>query len=270
MILHTNVKINLGLRVLGRREDGFHDIETLFVPYNGLQDLIEITPDYNDGATLIAENLPWQADKDLTVQAYDILRRDFDIPGVRIRLNKHTPVGAGLGGGSADAAFTIKALNKMFDLRLDDSRMAEYAAEIGSDCAFFIYNSPMFGSGRGEVLVPFDIDLSQYRIKVVVPEGIAVNTAKAYRDLDKLQPDTATSNTPATGLKEILRRPVEEWRGSLVNDFENVIFPAHPELADIKESLYQEGAVYAAMSGSGSAMFGLFRKPKDPFVLTLR
>lgn len=267
MILHTNVKINLGLRVIGRREDGFHDIETLFVPYNGLQDLIEITPDYNDGATLIAENLPWQADKDLTVQAYNILRRDFDIPGVRIRLNKHTPVGAGLGGGSADAAFVIKALNKMFDLRLDDGRMAEYAAEIGSDCAFFIYNSPMFGSGRGEVLEPFDIDLSQYKIKVVVPDCIAVNTAKAYRDLDKLRSEDGSA---ATGLREILRRPIEEWRGSLVNDFENVIFPAHPELVDIKESLYQEGAVYAAMSGSGSAMFGLFRKPTDPAVLTLR
>lgn len=267
MILHTNVKINLGLRVIGRREDGFHDIETLFVPYNGLQDLIEITPDYNDGATLIAENLPWQADKDLTVQAYNILRRDFDIPGVRIRLNKHTPVGAGLGGGSADAAFVIKALNKMFDLRLDDGRMAEYAAEIGSDCAFFIYNSPMFGSGRGEVLEPFDIDLSQYKIKVVVPDGIAVNTAKAYRDLDKLRSEDGST---ATGLREILRRPIEEWRGSLVNDFESVIFSAHPELADIKESLYQEGAVYAAMSGSGAAMFGLFRKPTDPTVLTLR
>lgn len=268
MILYANAKINLGLRVLGRREDGFHDIETLFVPYTGMSDLIEITPDYGSGATLISDSLPWPADKDLTVRAYNLLGQDFDIPGVRIRLTKHIPVGAGLGGGSADAAFVIKALNKMFSLGLNDKEMASYAAQIGSDCAFFVYNRPMLASGRGEVLAPADIDLSGYRIKVTVPEGISVNTAQAYRDLDAAAQNAAgdalgeedEAQTEPLGLADIARMPVGMWRGRLHNDFEDVIFPLHPELARIKASLYEAGAAYASMSGSGSAVYALFAR----------
>lgn len=281
MIVYPNAKLNLGLRVSGRREDGFHDIETLFIPYTGMQDLLEITPDYNDGVTLVADNLQWPAEKDLTVAAYNLLRQDFDMPGVRIRLNKHIPVGAGLGGGSADAAFTLKALNKLFDLGMDEQRMAAYAARLGSDCPFFIYNRPMLGTGRGEALEPFDIDLSAYRIKVVVPEDISVNTAQAYRELDNARkPDSGKAQgrdtampedktregklEAARGIADILCRPVEEWRGLLANDFESVIFPEHPELAKLKESLYEAGAAYASMSGSGSAVFALSRRQDKP------
>lgn len=264
MILYANAKINLGLRVLRRREDGFHDIETVFVPYDGMRDLIEITPDYGTGATLISDNLPWTADKDMTVRAYNLLRQDFDMPGVRIRLTKHIPAGSGLGGGSADAAFVIKALNKMFSLGLDDKGMASYAAVLGSDCAFFVHNRPMLASGRGDVLTPADMDLSGYRIKVIVPEDISVNTAQAYRDLDAAAQgapkDGAPAYTEGTSLSDIIRIPAGMWRDCLHNDFEDVIFPLHPELERIKTSLYEAGAVYASMSGSGSAVYALFAR----------
>lgn len=255
MITYPNVKLNLGLRVLGRRDDGFHDLETVFIPYEGLHDMLEILPDAGDGATLISE-AAWPSSKDLTVRAYELLKADFpSMPGVRITLSKHSPVGAGLGGGSADAAFALKMLSEMFDLSLDATALASYASRLGSDCAFFIYNTPMLGTGRGEILEPFDIDLSAYRIKVVVPEGVAISTAQAYRDLDK-----AGEAEDAMPVREALSRPIGQWRECLVNDFERVVFPLHPELPALKAQMYEEGAVYAAMSGSGSAIFGLFNK----------
>ena len=191
----------------------------------------------------------WNPFSDLSWKAYILLKEDFDLPPVKIRLVKHSPVGAGLGGGSADAAFTLKTLNSMFSLSLTDAELAGYAARLGSDCAFFIYNRPMFGEGRGEILSPFDIDLSRYEIRVEIPEGVAVSTKEAYSGI-----------VPRCGrdLREVLSRPVNEWKELLVNDFEETVFRLHPEIAALKRRFYDEGAVYAAMSGSGSAVFGLF------------
>ena len=251
------------------------------------------------------EGVDWNPLKDLCAKAYGVLAQDFDLPPVKIFLEKTAPVGAGLGGGSADAAFTLKALNELCGLGLDDQRLSEYAARLGSDCAFFVFNRPMIGSGRGEILEPYEIDLSDYEVKVLIPEGVAVSTAEAYKGIvprDSLpegnsgtsmvgeQCQTAGSahgrlndrnstesheecrDVPerrmcdslqalkASSLNDVLAMPVAEWKDNLVNDFEATVFKAHPELAAIKQSLYDSGAVYASMSGSGSALFALYRK----------
>ncbi len=278
MITNPNVKINLGLNVLRKREDGFHDLETLFVPYMGISDRLEIIvgDDYSrtsaelfakygsdqivqgmseDGKLMITiarkEGVDWNPLKDLTAKAYFILAEDFPMPSVKIFLEKLSPVGAGLGGGSSDAAFALRMLNELCDLKLSEGELASYAARLGSDCAFFVYNRPMTGEGRGEILTEFSIDLSDYELQVLTPEGIAVSTADAYRGI--------RPGIPEVGLREALARPVEEWAGVLVNDFEETVFAKYPELAAIKKSLYDSGAVYASMSGSGSALFGLWK-----------
>lgn len=298
MITNPNVKINLGLNVLRKREDGFHDLETLFVPYFGISDTLEIVvgDDYSrtsaalfaryggtapvkeegvfgveteendapmlvqgiseDGKLMItiarAEGVDWDPLKDLTAKAYNILAEDFQLPPVKIFLEKTSPVGAGLGGGSADAAFALKMLNEMCGLQLSEERLASYAARLGSDCAFFIYNRPMIGEGRGEVLTEYPVDLEGFDLQVLTPEGISVSTKDAYGGI--------RLHLPEIPLREALSRPVEEWDGILVNDFEETVFVKYPELAAIKRSLYDSGAVYASMSGSGSALFALYRK----------
>jgi len=281
MITHPNVKINLGLNILRKREDGFHDLETLFVPYFGISDTLEIIvgDDYSrtsaslfarygsgdslaqgisdDGKLMItiarAEGVDWDPLKDLTAKAYYILTEDFDLPPVKIFLEKTSPVGAGLGGGSADAAFALKMLDGLCGLGLSEAQLAGYASRLGSDCAFFIYNRPMIGEGRGEILtentVPLPLD--EYELQVVTPEGVAVSTKEAYAGI--------RPHLPEVPLREALARPIEEWDGVLVNDFEETVFARHPELAAIKRSLYDSGAVYASMSGSGSALFALYR-----------
>ena len=323
MILQTNVKLNLGLEVLRKRPDGFHDIETLFVPCNEFGDTLEVITgdDYSrtsaslfaryssldypeeqpalgrtkpqrakrsengrgrgrtappvwegelvqgiseDGRLMITiareEGVDWDPLKDLCAKAYFLLAGDFKLPPVKIFLEKKAPVGAGLGGGSADAAFTLKAINELCSLGLSNESLAEYASRLGSDCAFFVWNRPMIGTGRGEILEPFDVDLSGYEVKVLVPEGISVSTAEAYRGIVPRVAAVAGAVVPPSNLTSVLRRPVEEWKGLVVNDFEATVFKAHPELAAIKQSLYDSGAVYAAMSGSGSAMFGIYKK----------
>ena len=328
MITTPNVKINLGLNILRKREDGFHDLETLFVPYFGLHDTLDIIigDDYSrpsaamfakygndtpakqgsikpegvfgvetedvtapkivqgiseDGKLMItiarAEGVDWDPLKDLCAKAYRLLSEDFELPPVKIFLEKTSPVGAGLGGGSADAAFTLKMLNELCSLALTEQQLAGYASKLGSDCAFFIYNRPMIGEGRGEILteiatalpslamtfssegisVPaqdaFSEGMSlQYEIQVITPAGISVSTAEAYGGI--------TPAVPEVSLREALARPVEEWDGVVVNDFETTVFAKHPELAAIKRSLYDSGAVYSSMSGSGSALFAIYRK----------
>lgn len=292
-----NPKINIGLNVLRKRPDGFHDLETLFVPYFGMADELEIVDasgsvclrkasaslhpsqpggwappsDMPEGGQpfleantagsklnirIIGSKVDWDPKKDLTVKAYEILDADFNLPPVEIVLRKNIPVGAGLGGGSSDAAFALKMLNEMFSIGLDDSALAEYAARLGSDCAFFIYNRPMFGTGRGEVLEPYDIDLSAWQLRVEVPSGVAVSTAEAYRGVLAAR-NTAIALPP---LKEALKGPVESWKDVVINDFEATVFPLHPEIQTLKRRFYDDGAVYAAMSGSGSSVFGLFGK----------
>lgn len=278
MITNPNVKINLGLNVLRKREDGFHDLETLFVPYSGISDTLEIVvgDDYSrtsaalfgkyapemiaqgiseDGKLMITiarkEGVDWDPLKDLTAKAYGILGEDFDLPPVKIFLEKTSPVGAGLGGGSADAAFALKMLNEICSLGLDEARLAEYASRLGSDCAFFIYNRPMIGEGRGEILTEYPLDLGDLNLQVLTPEGVAVSTKDAYGGIKP--------HLPEVPLRDALGRPVEEWDGILVNDFEETVFAKYPELAEIKRSLYDSGAVYASMSGSGSALFALYK-----------
>lgn len=292
MITNPNVKINLGLNVLRKREDGFHDLETLFVPYFGISDTLEIvvgddysrtsaalfgkygTPDgYDDEAPMLVqgisedgklmitiarkEGVDWDPLKDLTAKAYHILSEDFDLPPVKIFLEKTSPVGAGLGGGSADAAFALKMLNDLCSLGLSEQKLAEYAARLGSDCAFFIYNRPMIGEGRGEILSEIESGfmegiLAECDLQVLTPEGIAVSTKDAYGGIKP--------HLPEVPLREALARPIEQWDGVLVNDFEETVFAKYPELAAIKRSLYDSGAVYASMSGSGSALFAIYRK----------
>ena len=277
MIRYPNVKLNLGLHVLRRREDGFHDLETLFVPYTGISDCLEIVTgeDYSrtlaglkerygsltqavtpDGKLMITiarrEGVDWDPLKDLTAKAYGLLALEYKLPPMKIFLEKRSPVGAGLGGGSADAAFALRMISALAGLNLADAQLAGLAARLGSDCAFFVYNTPMLGTGRGEVLEPWAIDLSPYRTEVFIPEGISVSTADAYRGI--------TPRIPAKSLREVLSQPVSTWREELKNDFEETVFAKYPALSSVKERLYANGALYAAMSGSGSAFFALYKK----------
>lgn len=277
MITYPNVKLNLGLNVLRKRPDGFHDLETVFIPYPDIHDVLEIVTgdDYSrtlmglqerygalaqaispDGKLMIsiarAEGVDWNPLKDLTAKAYFLLAQDYALPPMKIFLEKLSPVGAGLGGGSADAAFALRMIAELGGLSLSDAELAAYVAQLGSDCAFFIYNRPMFGSGRGEVLEPFDLDLSAYEFKVFIPEGVSVSTADAYRGI--------VPHLPEKPLRKVLSQPVETWKEELKNDFEETVFAKYPSLAPVKEMLYNEGAVYAAMSGSGSAFFQIKKK----------
>lgn len=282
MITNPNVKVNLGLNVLGERPDGYHDIETLFYPYFDIKDVLEITSgeDFShtsaslfarysadegtlaqaitdDGKLMITiareEGVDWDPLTDLCANAYRLLSDDFNLPVIRIFLEKLAPVGAGLGGGSADAAFTLKMLNEMCALGLSEKRLCDYASRLGSDCSFFIYDKPMLGIGRGEILTSYPLDLPSkgYDLKVIVPEGISVSTAEAYKGLSP-QP-------PTSALSDVLAMPVDEWKQSLKNDFEPTVFAKHPELSAIKQSLYDSGAAYASMSGSGSALFAIYK-----------
>ena len=256
MTVYPNVKLNLGLRVLGKRPDGYHDLESLFIPCDAFRDELCIEPAEEFGIEIGGPCYRgWDPSEDLTARAWRLLRDEFGIGPVRISLTKNSPVGAGLGGGSADGAFALRALSDLFGLGLSDAALAGSAARLGSDCPFFIYNRPMFASGRGEVLEAFDIDLSGYRLEVAVPEGVAVSTREAYAGLDEGTPSPASAEE---SLRTTLARPVETWPGRLVNDFERSVFPSHPEIPALKEDFYRRGAAYAAMSGSGSAVFALF------------
>ena len=265
MTLNTCTKVNVGLNVLRRRPDGYHDLETLFVPYYGFSDILTVEPADRLGITIEREGgVDWDPMDDLTIRAWRLLKADFpQLPEVYVRLEKHAPVGAGLGGGSADAAFMLRALNELGSLGLSDRDLAGYAARLGSDCAFFIYCRPMFATGRGEVLEPFDIDLSGYELKVEIPTGadgapVAVSTREAYGGIVPREGQKRLQTT-FPPLREALRLPVEEWRGNVVNDFESTVCPLHPEISNLIADFYARGAVYAAMSGSGSSVFGLFR-----------
>lgn len=276
MITYPNVKINLGLNVLRRREDGYHDLETLFLPYPGISDCLEVVTgdDYShtlaglkarygtlaqdisaDGKLMVTiareSGIDWDPLQDLTAKAYALLAADHRLPPMKLFLEKRAPVGAGLGGGSADAAFALRSMAQLAGLDLSPEVLAAYAARLGSDCAFFVYNRPMFGSGRGEILEPFELSLDGFRLEVVVPEGIAVSTSAAYRGI--------RPHLPEKPLMEILRQPVSTWKEELKNDFEESVFAQFPALASLKERLYENGAVYAAMSGSGSALFALYQ-----------
>jgi 4-diphosphocytidyl-2-C-methyl-D-erythritol kinase len=253
MIIFPNCKINLGLHILRRRPDGFHDLETVFYPLP-LRDALEVVSD--DDLQFGSSGIPVPGDEqdNLCLKAWHLLKADFpDLPPVKIHLHKHIPIGAGLGGGSADAAFMLQLLNDKFRLGISDEQLIAYAARLGSDCAFFIRNKPCYATGRGEVLEPLELDLSQYSWLLVYP-GIHVNTGWAFGQI--------TPRVPEQKLQQSILQPVEEWRNGVYNDFEAPVFRAHPVLEEIKAQLYEAGALYATMSGSGSAMVGIFPKNK--------
>lgn len=274
MIVFPNSKLNLGLYIIRKTDKGYHDLETIFYPI-ALNDALEVIEHkhYSKQHTLpfTSSGLPIKGKpaSNLCVQAYRILKKDFpDLPAVQIHLHKVIPSGAGLGGGSADAAFTLKAINDLFELGLDMEQLLHYAGELGSDCPFFIINKPCFAEGRGEKLQEIELDMSAYKFLIVNP-GIHIDTGRAFMNVFPAQPDT--------DLKEIIKQPVERWKDNMANDFEKPVFAQHREIVDIKDYLYLNGAIYASMSGSGSSVFGIFPKdmqtelafPKNYFVAEL-
>jgi 4-diphosphocytidyl-2-C-methyl-D-erythritol kinase len=256
MVCFPNAKINLGLNIINKRTDGFHNLETVFYPV-GLADVLEFIPNTKSKETVFQSSgiiIDAEPEKNLVMKAYRILQQDFDLPALKIHLHKVIPSGAGLGGGSADAAFMITALNNHFNLQIDDNKLIEYASYIGSDCAFFIKNIPSFASGRGDILQSIVLDLKHYWFTIVKP-SIHVSTAEAYGGV---KPEM-----PVNSLSKLIALPVEKWRNIIKNDFEEHIFIKYPQIAKIKEQLYQIGAIYASMSGSGSSVFGMFKEEPD-------
>lgn len=258
MIYFPNAKINIGLSVTGKREDGFHNLETVFYPV-GLSDILEvkIAGERPDGEcsfknTGIAVDCP--VEKNLVWRAYQLLAEDFKLPAVNVYLRKIIPFGAGLGGGSADAAFMLKAINDCCCLNLPEDKLIQYASRLGSDCAFFIVDKPVFASGKGEILENLVLSLDAYHIVLVKPD-CGVSTSEAYAGI--------VPQKPGFDLRKIATLPVCEWKSVVVNDFEKTVFARYPEIAAIKEQLYQRGAIYASMTGSGSAVFALFEREKE-------
>ena len=259
MITFPIAKINLGLNVVERRPDGYHNLETVFYPEH-IKDALELTamdeqfPSPTD-CDLKVTNLQLEGDeqRNLVVRAYQLLKQDYpQIPRVHAHLYKGIPTQAGMGGGSSDCAYTILMLNNMFNLGLTEQQMMDYAARLGADCAFFIKSQPAYAEGIGERLQPVTLDLSDYYIAVVRPD-IPVSTKEAFSLIKPAKPQK--------NCRDIVMQPVDTWRDELKNDFEQSVFALHPEIAAIKQRLYDLGAVYAAMSGSGSAVFGLFTTP---------
>jgi len=248
MICFPNAKINLGLNVVRKRADGYHDIETIFYPIP-IKDALEISAADEFSFTQSGIAIDGDAGNNLVVKAVDLLRRRCELPSFNIHLLKAIPFGAGLGGGSSDAAFTLTLLNDYFDLKLTNPELESLAAELGADCPFFIRNSPVFAEGVGNIFQPVDVSLAGYFMCLVKPD-IFVSTPAAYSMI--------TPKAAAASVKDIVKRPVAEWRDNLLNDFESGIVALYPRIGEIKQMLYDAGAVYASMSGSGSSVYGIF------------
>lgn len=250
MICFPNCKINLGLKVKGKRPDGYHNIETVFYPVN-LTDVLEIIP-AQDGIfdfNITGIEIPGDITENLCVKAYNLLAKEYKIPSVKIHLHKNIPIGAGLGGGSSDAAFTLILLDKIFSLNLTKNKLIEMSSQLGSDCAFFIENKPCFAYEKGNLMETINLDLKKYKFIIIKP-NINISTTEAYKNV------FFDDNTES--LKIQINKPVETWRDNIFNDFEKYIFKSYPEIKKIKEFFYQKGAIYASMSGSGSAVYGIF------------
>ncbi len=245
-------KINIGLNIVGRRADGYHDIETVFYPIP-LCDELEMEEADVDSFSLSGLPVVGNVESNLVLKAVKMLRdKGCNIPPLKIRLEKNIPSGAGLGGGSSDAAFTVRMLNEMFTLGLSAEEMKRMVSTLGADCAFFVEAKPAFAEGIGNVLSPIDLNLSGLFLVLVKPED-AVSTREAY--------SRTTPHVPTLSLREAVRGDISTWRGTIGNDFEESVFPLHPEIESIKRSLYEQGALYSSMSGSGSSVFALFREP---------
>ncbi|MBE6280995.1 MAG: 4-(cytidine 5'-diphospho)-2-C-methyl-D-erythritol kinase [Bacteroides sp.] len=254
MITYPNAKINLGLNITEKRPDGYHNLETVFYPIP-LQDALEVKPLDGENEYLLkiaGTQITGEPEDNLVIKAYRLLKQDYPhLPSIDIHMFKHIPTGAGLGGGSSDAAFMLKLLNEKFSLHISVSQLEEYAARLGADCAFFIQNKPVFASGIGNIFEPIELSLKGYYLVLVKPD-IFVSTKEAYA-LVKPQ-------KPQLSLKDIIHKPIEEWKNTMVNDFEKSVFHKFPEIAAIKDKLYDMEAIYASMSGSGASVFGLFKE----------
>lgn len=269
MNISANCKINMGLRVVRRRDDGYHELQTVMFPVKGLYDRVDVERTGSTGVEFEGSGLAIDcaAEDNLCVKAFCLMRRRYGIDGVRISLDKRVPFGAGLGGGSADATAVIMAVDRLFGLSLGEKELIGAAAELGSDTAFFVRNTPQYCTGRGEIMTPVDLLLDGWWLAVVKPDE-GVSTREAYSGV--------VPRVPERDLCRDLQLPVEQWQGAVANDFEAHIFAAHPRIADLKRRLVQGGAVYASMSGSGSALFGLFAErpsldlPEGTFVHTER
>lgn len=262
MIRFPNAKINLGLHVIARREDGYHNLETVFYPI-GLKDALEIIPMHDDealkrekGYQLFQTGISLQGNEEenLVVKAYKLIASEKNLPPIEIHLLKKIPFGAGLGGGSSDGAAMLMLLNDTFALGYSDMELASYASRLGADSPFFIKNRPALATGIGDLLESIDLNLRNLTLVLVKPD-IGVSTAEAYAMISPRQPDMS--------LKEIISLPISEWKELLKNDFEVSVFKKHPEIGQIKKALYEMGAIYASMSGSGSAVYGLFESTPD-------
>ena len=268
MVLFPNCKINLGLHIVAKRTDGYHNLETIFYPV-GVSDALEVIKSDETTFHLTGLDVAGNAQDNLCVKAYHLLRQDFlALPPVRIHLHKAIPMGAGLGGGSADGAVMLLLLNKKFELNLNETQLINYALQLGSDCPFFIVNKPCYAKGRGEIMTLIEMDLTAYKLVLVNPQ-IHVSTKDAFARL--------SSAKSAKSLREIIQQPLPTWKEELRNDFEDGISKLYPVIDEIKQSFYKAGAVYAAMTGSGSTVYGFFEKgmevnfsfPKNYFVATV-
>ena len=253
MISFPHCKINLGLNVVSKRPDGFHNIETCFYPVP-LADILEIIPASEFAFTQSGIDVPGTQEENLCLRAYQLLAKDFAVGNVKMHLHKIIPMGAGLGGGSSDAAFTLRGLNTVFDLKISIEQQKRYASKIGSDCSFFVEDTPMIGTGRGEILSPISVHLTGHYLVLIKPE-VHISTADAYSGMAPQKNEFS--------VEEILKLPLTAWRGNLKNDFEKSIFEKYPLISRLKEKMYSLGAAYASMSGSGSSVFGIFEKPVD-------
>lgn len=258
MLQFPNCKINLGLYITSKRADGYHNLETVFYPV-ALHDALEIMPARETNLHLSGRAVAGDAKNNLVWKAYEMMKAKFpdNVQPLDIYLQKSLPMGAGLGGGSADGAFMLRLLNEFYKLGLEDIQLAEMALELGSDCPFFIYNTPQFAEGRGELLRPVEIDLSAYSLQLVCPD-VHVSTAKAFSMI--------TPRPAPFDLSTLAQLPIQDWKDNIANDFEQPIFAQVPALAEIKQQLYDGGAIYASMSGSGSTIYGIFPKGKQAVV----
>ena len=261
MIAFPHAKINIGLNILSKRMDGYHNLQTIFYPV-ALNDALEIIDgnEQETGIEFTCTGLPVNGNinDNLCVTAYELLRKDFpQITAIKGHLHKIIPMGAGMGGGSADAAFMLRLLNNKFQLNLSIDQLIDYALQLGSDCPFFILNKACFATGRGEIMQPVNIDLRSYNILIVNP-GIHVNTASAFSQI--------TPGENSTELQSLIMHQITTWKHSISNDFEKPVFAKYPEIAEIKNNLYDAGAIYASMSGSGSTVYGIFSGTEKPAI----
>lgn len=255
MIIFPNSKVNIGLNITEKRPDGFHNIESIFYPIQLCDSLEIIESERETKFTSSGISIPGNGNDNLCIKAYNLIKQDYEIPEVKIHLHKQIPIGAGLGGGSADASCTLKLINDIFELNISNENLKNYARKLGSDCAFFIDNNPAFAYNKGDEFEKTSIDLSGYFFLLINP-GIHVSTADAYSGV--------TTKMPENNLNKLIDKPIESWKNLIKNDFEDSVFKIHPKINEIKNDLYNSGATYASMSGSGSSLFGIFKdKPKD-------